>query len=146
MIGIYANSNEEAMYPVLSTDADGKPLSGESKHTHLPGRWSAAGQRIFWSVTMYKLPESLLVDNPIPDRYVINSPMLPNLTTNADGSLTLFIRQPAESDKKPNWLPAPQDPSPSSCGCTGRRTGLNGTWQRRAGEGQLSYGYSSAVP
>lgn len=28
VIGIYGNSNEEAMYPVLSVDADGNPLSG----------------------------------------------------------------------------------------------------------------------
>jgi hypothetical protein len=30
----------------------------------------------------------LLIDNPI-NRYLINSPMLPTLTKNADGSLTL---------------------------------------------------------
>ena len=110
VIGIYANSNAEAMYPVLSVDADGKPLSGESKYTLTFPAGGLPPVNAFWSVTMYKLPESLLVDNPI-NRYVINSPMLPNLTKNPDGSLTLYIQNsPPESAKQPNWLPAPPGP------------------------------------
>lgn len=130
VIGIYANSNEEAMYPVLSTDADGKPLSGESKYTLTFPAGGLPPVNAFWSVTMYKLPESLLVDNPI-DRYVINSPMLPNLTTNADGSLTLFIQNsPPESDKQPNWLPAPPGPFTIFVRLYWPKDeALNGTWQ-----------------
>ncbi len=110
VIGIYANSNAEAMYPVLSVDADGKPLSGENKYTLTFPAGGLPPVNAFWSVTMYKLPESLLVDNPI-NRYVINSPMLPNLTMNPDGSLTLYIQNsPPASDKQPNWLPAPPGP------------------------------------
>jgi hypothetical protein len=41
----------------------------------------------FWSPTMYELPQSLLVANPI-NRYLINSPMLPELNKDADGGLT----------------------------------------------------------
>jgi hypothetical protein len=110
VIGIYANSKEEAMYPVLSTDADGKPLSGENKYTLTFPAGGLPPVNAFWSVTMYKLPESLLVDNPI-NRYVINSPMLPDLTRNADGSITLYVQNsPPASDKQPNWLPAPPGP------------------------------------
>ena len=110
VIGIYGNSKQEAMYPVLSTDADGKALSGENKYTLTFPAGGLPPVNAFWSVTMYKLPESLLVDNPI-NRYVINSPMLPNLTTNPDGSLTLYIQNsPPESAKQPNWLPAPPGP------------------------------------
>ena len=110
VIGIYANSNAEAMYPVLSVDADGKPLSGENKYTLTFPAGGLPPVNAFWSVTMYKMPESLLVDNPI-NRYVINSPMLPNLTRNPDGSLTLYIQNsPPASDKQPNWLPAPPGP------------------------------------
>ena len=32
----------------------------------------------FWSVSMYELPSLLLVANPL-NRYLINSPMLPDL-------------------------------------------------------------------
>jgi hypothetical protein len=63
----------------------------------------------FWSVTMYDGKTQLLVKNPI-DRYLINSPMLPNLKKNADGSLTLYIQKDSPGkDKESNWLPAPND-------------------------------------
>ena len=71
VIGIYANSNAEAMYPVLSTDSDGAPLTGTNKYTLTFADGQLPPVNAFWSVTMYKLPESLLVDNPI-NRYVIN--------------------------------------------------------------------------
>ena len=38
----------------------------------------------FWSLTLYELPASLLSANPL-NRYLINSPMLPDLKTDADG-------------------------------------------------------------
>ncbi|MBU3749162.1 MAG: DUF1254 domain-containing protein [Mycobacterium sp.] len=110
VIGIYANSNEEAMYPVLSTDADGAPLTGANKYTLTFPEGQLPPVNAFWSVTMYKLPESQLVDNPI-NRYVINSAMLPDLVKNPDGGLTIYVQNsPPESDKQPNWLPAPPGP------------------------------------
>src|SRR5271156_2223832 len=63
----------------------------------------------FWSVTMYDGKSQLLIENPI-NRYLINSPMLPSLKKNPDGSLTFYIQKDAPSaDKKSNWLPAPND-------------------------------------
>ena len=59
---------------------------------------------------MYELPSRLLVANPL-NRYLINSPMLPDLKRDADGGLTLYIQHdsPGE-DKESNWLPAPSGP------------------------------------
>jgi hypothetical protein len=130
VIGIYANSKAEAMYPVLSIDSDGKPLSGENKYTLTFPAGGLPPVNAFWSVTMYKLPESLLVDNPI-NRYLINSPMLPNLVKNADGSLTLYIQNsPPQSDKQPNWLPAPPGPFTVFMRLYWPKDeALNGTWQ-----------------
>ena len=63
----------------------------------------------FWSVTMYDGKTQLLIKNPI-NRYLINSPMLPNMKKNADGSLTLYIQKDSPGkDKESNWLPAPND-------------------------------------
>jgi hypothetical protein len=63
----------------------------------------------FWSVTMYDGKTQFLIKNPI-NRYLINSPMLPNLKKNADGSLTLYIQKNSPGkDKESNWLPAPND-------------------------------------
>jgi hypothetical protein len=108
--GIYGNSKEEAMYPVLAADDTGKPLSGGSKYVvrFAPGQLPPANA--FWSVTMYEMPSSLLVANPL-NRYLINSPMLPSLTKDADGGLTIYVQNasPGKS-RESNWLPAPKGP------------------------------------
>lgn len=42
---------------------------------------------------------------------LINSPMLPNLKKNPDGSLTIYIQNKSPGkDKESNWLPAPNGP------------------------------------
>lgn len=110
VLGIYGNSSTEAMYPVLATDTEGTPLNGASNYTlrFAPGQLPPVDA--FWSVTMYKLPESLLVDNPI-NRYLINSPMLPNLVKDPDDGLTIFIQNSSPGpEKEPNWLPSPPGP------------------------------------
>ncbi len=110
VVGIYGNSKQEAMYPVLATDSTGVPLTGANDYTLTfpPGQLPPVNA--FWSVTMYKLPESLLVDNPI-NRYLINSPMLPNLVKNPDGGLTMYVQNAAPGpEKEVNWLPAPPGP------------------------------------
>jgi hypothetical protein len=45
----------------------------------------------FWSLTMYDGKTQLLIENPI-NRYLVNSPMLPAMKMNAEGSLTLYIQ------------------------------------------------------
>lgn len=110
VIGIYGNSKEEAMYPFFSAGSDGKPLDGSKRYTihFAPGQLPPANA--FWSLTMYKLPESLLVDNPI-DRYLLNSPMLPQFIKDADGGYTFYVQSDSPGkDKEANWLPAPKGP------------------------------------
>ena len=52
----------------------------------------------------------LLIENPI-NRYLINSPMLPSMKKNPDGSVTIYIQKDTPSaEKKANWLPAPNGP------------------------------------
>jgi hypothetical protein len=98
------------MYPIYRVDSEGQPLSGAHRYTlrFAPGEYPPVNA--FWSLTMYDLPQSLLMANPI-NRYLINSPMLPNMKKDADGGLTLYIQHdsPGES-KESNWLPAPKGP------------------------------------
>ncbi len=112
----FGNSAAEAVYPstINLYDQAGQvlePLDG-SKHDytltfekdHFPP------VDAFWSVTMYGETTESLVANPI-DRYVINSPMLPELKLNDDGSLTIYIQKDLPSeDLVSNWLPAPDGP------------------------------------
>jgi hypothetical protein len=109
--GIYGNSAEEAVYPMTRWDGTGQPLDG-GKHNYT--LTFAAGQlppvNAFWSVTMYDGKTELLIRNPI-NRYLINSPMLPKMKKNQDGSLTLYIQKDSPGKaKEANWLPAPDGP------------------------------------
>jgi hypothetical protein len=106
--GIYGNDAEEATYPLAKALPGGEPLDGSKNNYTLT---FPAGQyppvNAFWSVTMYDGKTQLLIENPI-NRYLINSPMLPGMKTNADGSLTLCIQNKSPgADKESNWLPAP---------------------------------------
>ena len=106
--GIYGNDAVEAVYPLTRTLANGEVLDC-SKHKY--SITFAAGQyppvEAFWSVTMYDGKTQLLIENPI-NRYLINSPMLPDMKKNADGSLTLHLQKDLPgADKESNWLPAP---------------------------------------
>jgi hypothetical protein len=108
--GIYGNSKQEAMYPIYSIDADGEKLEGTKRYAVRFAPDQLPPVNAFWSLTMYELPESLLVANPL-NRYLLNSPMLPQMKRDADGGLTLHIQNESPgADKEANWLPAPKGP------------------------------------
>jgi len=109
--GIYGNDAVEAMYPATRIDSDGQTLDG-SRHNYTltfpPGQLPPVNA--FWSLTMYDGKTQLLIENPI-NRYLVNSPMMPTMKTNADGSLTIYIQNKSPGgDKEANWLPAPNGP------------------------------------
>jgi hypothetical protein len=109
--GIYGNDAIEAVYPMTKTLANGEPLDGSKhKYTLTFAKGEFPPVNAFWSVTMYDGKTQLLIKNPI-NRYLVNSPMVPGMKTNADGSLTLFIQKDSPgADKESNWLPAPDGP------------------------------------
>jgi len=112
LVGLYGNDSEEAFYPLTRMDGDGNELDGSKNDYTLT--FPADGLppvNAFWSVTMYDGKTQLLIENSI-NRYLINSPMLPDLQKNEDGSLTLNIQheEPTDAKAKANWLPAPDGP------------------------------------
>jgi hypothetical protein len=110
VLGIYGNSKQEAMYPMYLVDAEKQKFDGANRYTvrFAPGQLPPV--HAFWSLTMYEMPQSLLVANPI-NRYLLNSPMLPQFKKDADGGLTLLIQNESPGkDKESNWLPAPKGP------------------------------------
>jgi hypothetical protein len=111
VLGIYGNSKEEAIYPLYFVDADGEKLdASRNRYTLHFAPDQLPPVNAFWSLTMYEMPASLLVANPL-NRYLINSPMLPKLKRDGDGGLTLSIQNesPGENNES-NWLPAPKGP------------------------------------
>jgi hypothetical protein len=109
-LGIYGNSKQEAIYPAYFIDGGKQKLDGSNSYTlrFAPGQLPPVNA--FWSLTMYKLPESLLYANSI-NRYLINSPMLPDLKRDPDGGITLYVQNASPgADKETNWLPAPKGP------------------------------------
>ena len=108
ILGILGNTVEEAMYPIYAVDADGNKLdAATNKYTLHFAKEELPPVNAFWSLTMYKLPASLLVANPL-NRYLLNSPMLPNFKRDSDGGITFYIQKESPGkDKESNWLPAP---------------------------------------
>jgi hypothetical protein len=110
VLGIYGNSEQEALYPLYGVDAAGQKLDGANRYTMHFAPSQLPPVNAFWSLTMYELPQSLLVANPL-NRYLLNSPMLPQFVKDADGGLTLYFQNESPGkDKEPNWLPAPKGP------------------------------------
>ncbi len=132
VLGIYGNSKQEAMYPVYAVDSDGYKLDGARGEYRLhfpPGQLPPVNA--FWSLTMYELPASLLFANPI-DRYLLNSPMLPQFKRDADGGITFYIQHESPgADKGSNWLPAPRGPFVAVMRLySPKPEALDGTWKQ----------------
>jgi hypothetical protein len=109
MLGIYGNTKEEAVYGSQQTDADGKLLDGNRRWIlrFEPGKLPPVTE--FWSITMYNLPQRLLVDNPL-NRYSIGD-RTEGLKLEADGSLEIYMQADSPGpEKESNWLPAPRGP------------------------------------
>jgi hypothetical protein len=111
ILGIYGNSKSEAMYPVYTVDASGEKLdAAKNGYTLRFAPNQLPPVNAFWSLTMYDVPASLLVTNPL-NRYLLNAPMLPQMKRDDDGGLTLYIQNESPGkDKEANWLPAPNGP------------------------------------
>lgn len=110
VLGIYGNSKDEAIYPAFFTDADGHPTAGGNRYTLRFGPDQLPPVNSFWSLTLYELPASLLSANKL-NRYLINSPMLPQLKKDSDGGLTLHIQHESPgAENEANWLPTPSGP------------------------------------
>ncbi|MGB5812053.1 MAG: DUF1254 domain-containing protein [Polyangiales bacterium] len=109
MLGLYGNDAEEAYYPISNADASGHAFNGATDRYVM--RFEASelpAVNAFWSMTMYGLPDQLMVANPI-DRYSIGDRS--KLTWGEDGSLTIYIQHESPgSTKESNWLPAPAGP------------------------------------
>ena len=107
----WGKDREQAIYPRLAVDSNGDVLDASKQGYALTfAKGALPPARAFWSITMYDGVTNLLVKNPI-ERYLVNSPMLPEMSRGEDGSLTIYIQHESPGkDKESNWLPAPDGP------------------------------------
>ena len=104
LVGLGANTPEEALYPIGLGDSEGRLLNGANRYrmTFAPGDEPPA--RAFWSLTMYDL-DGFLIANPVK-RYAVGNSHPPLIRRN-DGSIVIAIQKDPPTESKVNWLPAP---------------------------------------
>lgn len=104
LVGLGANPPEDAVYPLLITDSDGQPLTGDNNYVLHFNADELPPVDAFWSVTMYDA-EGYQTANEI-NRFAIGD--RDALQYNADGSLDLYLQHTNPGpDLQSNWLPAP---------------------------------------
>ena len=126
MLGLGANTPDEAIYPVALTDSDGGLLNGANDYrvTFAPG--DAPPARYFWSLTVYD-SNGYLTPNPI-DRYSLG-PSHPPLVKRPDGSIVIALQHDAPTGTRVNWLPTPATGFRLNLRLYGpRRAALSGAW------------------
>nr|CRL66958.1 hypothetical protein CPGR_00326 [Mycolicibacterium komanii] len=130
VFGIFGNTAAEALYPGIGNDSTGAPLTGANNYVVKLPSGQLPPVNAFWSLTMYGMPQSLLVENPI-QRYLINSPMLTSLVPDPDGGYTIYVQSSSPGPgKEANWLPAPKGPFQMIMRLYWPKPdALNGTWK-----------------
>jgi hypothetical protein len=104
LVGLGANQPDDAVYPLLLSDADGKPLTGDNKYVLHFTKDELPPVGAFWSLTMYD-KAGFQVANPI-NRFAIGD--RDPLKFNPDGSLDIYIQHDSPGvDMESNWLPSP---------------------------------------
>jgi hypothetical protein len=105
--GLGMNLPQDAVYPSLSTDADGQPLDGNNKYVLHFDRDKFPPVEGFWSLTAYDR-EGYFIPNAL-NRQAVGDRS--NLVSNADGSLDLYVQADSPgSAKEANWLPVAKGP------------------------------------
>ena len=105
LVGLGVNPPEDAIYPLIVADADGKPPTGDHNYILHFSKAELPPVDAFWSVTMYDA-EGFPVANAI-NRFALGD--RDALKYNADGSLDLYVQHDDPgSDRTANWLPSPR--------------------------------------
>ena len=101
------NLPQDAVYPSLSTDSEGRPLDGNSNYVLHFDKGKLPPVDAFWSVTAYDT-DGYFIPNAL-NRLALGD--RDKLVTNADGSLDLRIQANTPgAEKEANWLPVDKKP------------------------------------
>ncbi|MFC3552277.1 DUF1254 domain-containing protein [Lysobacter cavernae] len=101
------NLPQDAVYPALSSDSEGRPLDGNHKYVLHFDKGQSPPVDAFWSVTAYDT-DGYFIPNAIKRQAIGDRD---KLVANADGSLDLYIQADSPgADKEGNWLPVAKAP------------------------------------
>jgi hypothetical protein len=101
------NLPQDAVYPSLSVDSEGRPLDGNSRYVLHFDRGKLPPVDAFWSVTAYDT-EGYFIPNALK-RLALGD--RDKLVTSADDSLNLYIQSDSPGvDMEANWLPVAKAP------------------------------------
>jgi len=101
------NLPQDAVYPALSSDSEGRPLDGGNSYVLHFDKGKLPPVDGFWSVTAYDIA-GYFIPNPLKRQAIGDRD---NLATNADGSVDLYIQAASPGvDKEANWLPVGKAP------------------------------------
>jgi hypothetical protein len=101
------NLPQDAVYPSLSVDSEGKALDGNRKYVLHFEKGKLPPVDAFWSVTAYDA-DGYFIANALKRQALGNRD---KLQTNADGSLDLYIQADSPGpDTEANWLPVTKAP------------------------------------
>jgi hypothetical protein len=127
VVGLGANTPEEAIYPTGLADSTGQLLTGAKRYRMVFPAGQEPPARYFWSLTMYDL-DGYLAPNPI-DRYSVG-PTHPPLLRSADGAIVIAIQHDEPTEDDVNWLPAPAGSFRLNMRLYGpRNSALSGDWR-----------------
>jgi hypothetical protein len=101
------NLPQDAVYPSLSVDSEGRPLDGNNNYLLHFDKGKHPPVDAFWSVTAYDA-DGYLIPN-VMKRQALGD--RDKLIANADGSLDFYIQTNTPGvDKEANWLPVTKAP------------------------------------
>jgi len=106
MVGLGANSPEDAIYPLNLGDSAGDPVLGDRRYVLHFDAAELPPVNAFWSVTMYD-SEGFQVPNAL-NRFALGD--RDPLQYNEDGSLDLYFQHESPgAELESNWLPSPAE-------------------------------------
>jgi hypothetical protein len=101
------NLPQDAVYPSLSTDGEGRPLDGHRKYALHFEKGALPPVDAFWSVTAYDT-EGYFIPNALKRQALGDRDQL---APNPDGSLDLYIQEDSPGPgREANWLPVAKAP------------------------------------
>jgi len=104
LTGLGVLNVEEAFYPFVTVDIEGRPLKGGHNYRLSFNRDDLSRARFFWSLTAYQLPEWSLIDNPA-NRYSLSNS---STELHYDGNVLNVMLQATQPKSPGNWLPVPE--------------------------------------